>query len=373
MKFNSSKKLVAILWCLGFILFRPAHVPAFSGLQVNVEVIQADRSSTVIDPELKDLVTELSPVLNYSGFSLIKKSEIRLKPDEKGEVLLSSGRMLEFQFLGFEDKKARLLVRIVEKGQETFRTILLLVNKGSIIIEAGGEVPAADRGVTDYHHPEVSLIGMASRHNLVYPESADGRLMRQPRDRFGGKLTSAVWERGILLACSDNAEAWESGLFTCNYRRVYSPAPDLILIDDELVMSVPMAVSFLINTLLPVVTDADGATVQGTRYGLRIVPLNWSADEINAEEEGVDSHLKPATVIRLKTGVASSHRLVTLLAIHKMGAPDTFEAVRGDRPTVTGTQGSVTIDARESQALTAILRRPSGAPITSRCDGGVWT
>jgi len=134
MKFNWGKKLVPILWCLGFILFRPAHVPAFSGLQVNVEVIQASRSSTVIDPELKDLVKELAPVLNYSGFSLLKKSEIRLKPKEKGEVLLSSGRMLEFQFLGFEDKHARLLVRIVEKGQETFRTILLLVNKGSILI-----------------------------------------------------------------------------------------------------------------------------------------------------------------------------------------------------------------------------------------------
>jgi len=143
MRFNSGKKLVPILWCLGFILFGPAHVPAFSGLQVNVEVIQADRSSTVIDPELKDLVKELSPVLNFSGFSLLKKSEIRLKSKEKGEVLLSSGRMLEFQFLGFEDKHARLLVRIVEKGQETFRTILLLVNKGSILI--GG--PPHESGV----------------------------------------------------------------------------------------------------------------------------------------------------------------------------------------------------------------------------------
>lgn len=134
MKLHSGKKLVSILWCLGLLLWRPPGATAFSSLQVSVEVIKADQSSKIIDPQLKDLVKELTPVLNYSGFSLLKKTEIHLKPEEKGEVILSSGRLLELQFVGFEDKEARLLVKIVEKGRETFRTTLLLVDKGSILI-----------------------------------------------------------------------------------------------------------------------------------------------------------------------------------------------------------------------------------------------
>jgi hypothetical protein len=246
-------------------------------------------------------------------------------------------------------------------------------DKGSIIIEAGGESLAADRGVTDYHHPEVNLIGMASRHNLVYPESTDGRLMRQPRDEYGGRLTSAVWEREILLACSDNREAWETDLFTCNYRRICSPTPNLILLDDELIMPNPRAVSFRINTSLPVWTGTDTAEVRGSRYNLRVTPLNWTAEETEGAEEGVDSHLVPTNVIRMETGVANTHRLITLLEIRRVGAPDSWEALRGERPTVKGTQGSIAIDSLESQALTVTVERPNGESITSRCDGGVWT
>jgi len=134
MKSNSGKRLICILWCLGLFLLRPPLAAAFSDILVNVEVIKASRHSTDIDPVLKDLAKELAPVLNYSGFSLLKKTEIRLNPKEKGEVILSSDRVLELRFLGFEDKQARLLVKILEKGQETFRTTLLMVDKGSILI-----------------------------------------------------------------------------------------------------------------------------------------------------------------------------------------------------------------------------------------------
>ena len=134
MKFHSAKNFVAILFCVGLFLWSPSVAIAFSSLEVKVEVIKADRNSKVVDPQLKDLVKELSPVLKYSGFSLLKKSEISLKSGEKGEVILSSGRLLELRFLGFEDKKAKLTVKILEKGRETFRTTLLLINKGSILI-----------------------------------------------------------------------------------------------------------------------------------------------------------------------------------------------------------------------------------------------
>jgi hypothetical protein len=123
-----------LLWCISLLLWVPSSVFAFSSLQVSVEVIKADRNSREVDPQLKDLVKELTPVLNYSGFTLLKKSVIKLAPEEKAEVILSSSRMLRLQFLGFEADQARLLVRIVEKELETFRTTLLIVDKGSVLI-----------------------------------------------------------------------------------------------------------------------------------------------------------------------------------------------------------------------------------------------
>lgn len=123
-----------MLWCICLLWWMPPSAFAFSSLQVNVEVIKADRDSKEVDPQLKDLVKELTPVLNYSGFTLLKKSVIKLAPEEKAEVILSSSRMLRLQFLGFEADQARLLVRIVEKDLETFRTTLLLVDKGSVLI-----------------------------------------------------------------------------------------------------------------------------------------------------------------------------------------------------------------------------------------------
>lgn len=134
MKYKTTITLICILCNFVFFLFRSPAAIAFSGLQVNVEIIKADKSSTVVDPEIKDLIKELGPVLNYTGFSLIKKSEIRLGSEEKGEVILPAGRILELETLGFENNQARLLAKIVKKDEEIFRTILLMVDNGSVII-----------------------------------------------------------------------------------------------------------------------------------------------------------------------------------------------------------------------------------------------
>lgn len=141
MRLKILQNALAVLLFL-LILWVPQSILAFSGITVTVEVVKADRSSKV-DPELKDLVKDLSGVLNYTGFSLMKKAELPLNLKEKGEVVLSSNRTLELEFTGFEENNARLIVKILENRQETFRTILLLVNHGSVLI--GG--PPQDGGV----------------------------------------------------------------------------------------------------------------------------------------------------------------------------------------------------------------------------------
>ncbi len=134
MKTIPSKKLVILISCVGLFFAGQETSHGSSGVEVTVEVIKADQNSSEVDPQLKDLIKELSPVLNYSGFTLLKKTALRLEEQEKGEVLLPSGRLLNLQFQGLKDNEARLAVTILEKGKETFRTILLLVNKGSVLI-----------------------------------------------------------------------------------------------------------------------------------------------------------------------------------------------------------------------------------------------
>ena len=127
-------KLMCLLCCIGLSFVIPTLAQALTGLNVNVEVIKADRNSKEIDPQLKDLVKELGPLLNFSGFSLLKKTETRLNLKQIQELILPSNRMLELQFLEFADNKARLHVRIIEEEKESFRSILLLVDKGSVLI-----------------------------------------------------------------------------------------------------------------------------------------------------------------------------------------------------------------------------------------------
>ena len=133
MKQRLDVKILFVLCCFGFSAFNVPPAAAFSGLKVNVEIVKADKSGKV-DPELKALAKEVSPLLNFTGFSLLKETSTSLKIEEKAEIVLSPGRVLELQFLGFEDDKARLLARILEKDKETFRTVLLLVDKGNVLI-----------------------------------------------------------------------------------------------------------------------------------------------------------------------------------------------------------------------------------------------
>ena len=133
--------ILAIFVCL--MCWLPCSLQAASSLKVKVEVIKADRISGHVDPQLKELVKELMPLLNFTGFSLVKKSEFHLQTNEKDRVLLSANRSLELHFLGFEENQGRLQVRIMEKKKEMFRTVVLLVDNGHVLI--GG--PPQDDGV----------------------------------------------------------------------------------------------------------------------------------------------------------------------------------------------------------------------------------
>ncbi len=193
------------------------------------------------------------------------------------------------------------------------------MDRGSFILEAAGEVLALDRGVTTYDHPEVGLIGMAARHNLLYPESPDGRFISQPPSAKGAELKSAVlvsWAgREVVMIAADTTLSWEEDVFLSVHRRVFSPSPELFILDDDARMVQPMAVSFRLNTHCDMDRRDGEYWIRGKKASLRVVPLNWLPVRYVADAEGIDSHLSPVNLLRLFTGPASSHRLLTAIEV----------------------------------------------------------
>ena len=136
---------VAFIVTSFFVLssFLAPALAAERSLRVNVKVIKADRASNHIDPKVKDVVSELGPVLNFTGFSLLKESTCDFSHEPENRIGLPGGRTLTLSFKGFEKEYARLRVAILEGNQEIFSTVLLLVDDGSVLI--GG--PTYDDGV----------------------------------------------------------------------------------------------------------------------------------------------------------------------------------------------------------------------------------
>jgi hypothetical protein len=126
--------LFSLLIFAGIFAYIPTRAVASSGIEVYVEIIKADQKSTVVDQKLEELAKELGSVLNYTGFRLVKETRLRLGRGEKGEVTLSPGRLLKLNFQEFKDKQARLVVTIIESEKEIFRTTLLLINEGKVLI-----------------------------------------------------------------------------------------------------------------------------------------------------------------------------------------------------------------------------------------------
>jgi|GEM_PF-916940 len=212
-------------------------------------------------------------------------------------------------------------------------------DKGAFMLEAGGETLACDRGVTTYDHPETGLMGIAARHNLLYPEHPEGILVSQPANASGGTLIAAREEGAVFLA-SDNARAWEDGLFTVNLRCVASPAPDLYLFDDEIEMPNAWAMSFRVNSIHPMRREGNEVWIDGENASLRLLPLNWSPAEITITVEGIDDHLRPVNLLRLCSAPATTHRLLTAVEVVPAGHSsqrwqfhpgEKPQAIRGDQ------------------------------------------
>jgi len=247
-------------------------------------------------------------------------------------------------------------------------------DKGSFILEVDGEELIMDRGVTSYDHPEVNLIGMASRHNLLYPESPDGPALVQPAHVDGARLSSALDREGMLLLATNNAGAWASGLFQTNIRRVFSPTPDLFFIDDQVAIAALLPMTFRLNSRYPMEQRDGEVWVRGSRASLCIVPLNWQPSAIQISVEGIDCHLEPVNLLRMATGPAQHYRLLTAIQVvpndagserlWNLDSTDTISAIRGSY--------AIELSTKDAAQLGVTVRQENAQILQALCLGDQW-
>jgi hypothetical protein len=247
------------------------------------------------------------------------------------------------------------------------------MDRGSIVLEAAGEALAIDRGVTTYDHPEVGLIGAAARHNLLYPESPDGRHISQPPSAKGATLTSAVAANGMLLMAADTTLSWEEGVYKSILRRIVSPAAELYLLDDDARMVEKMPVSFRINTHGVIEERSGEYWVTGERAALRIVPLNWAPASFTAGVEGIDSHLKPVNLLRLVSAAAEAHRLLTAIEVIPLSnSQPAWQFTCGKQVTATHRTTQVQLRLARKPALQLSVSNAGKPTLSAICQKDQW-
>lgn len=189
-------------------------------------------------------------------------------------------------------------------------------DKGSIILEAGGDLLLIDRGHTGYTATNYRDNVVAGAHNLVCPETVAGEPMEQCVTGEGGRVTDARQVGELWLMASDNRRAWPEGAVEKHVRRVVSPAAELIVLDDEVAFAEPRTASFFLHTLWPLAETGDGGwRLSANTADLLIQPLNWSPEQSEVISDGVDHEHRPVHMLRLRSGNARRHRIATLLEV----------------------------------------------------------
>lgn len=193
-------------------------------------------------------------------------------------------------------------------------------DKGSLVLEAAGEALLAERGMCDYSHPYGRILGKADMHNLLMPESEEGMYV-QPGSALGGKAVHAGLEDGVFLYTTRLAAAWQEGLYKRNYRRIFSPSPYLYLVHDEVEYGGgPLASSFRLNTRCSMEETAAGFLLKGSVASVSVTCMNWRPERVWFGEYGYDEHIQPVSQLRLYTGKAAGHSLITVLEVVPGGA-----------------------------------------------------
>lgn len=199
-------------------------------------------------------------------------------------------------------------------------------DKGSFILEAGlgrdttsagGDTFGGDRGVTPYVDPRCRTLASEVAHNLAVPE---GCFQVNPAP------VAALWQgegdEERLAAEIDTSAIWQAHVRIAR-RRIHSPQPELIEIEDEFELDDVRTVTFYLNTPLPIALTPtlplSGSPAQATIEGMGArltVTAEWAA-HADAGEYYSDFAYRPWNRLAITSAPATRHLLKTVLRFDK--------------------------------------------------------
>jgi hypothetical protein len=148
-------------------------------------------------------------------------------------------------------------------------------------------------------------------HNLAVPQGC-----RQANPSPDAADWEAQGDAASLHARIDTGRIWLPPVLSAS-RTVDSPAPGRIEITDRFELTEPRAVTFFLNSPLPMSLDGLSASIVGTRIRLR-VEAPWA---VRAAEEarGVNWNYVPFRRLALTSPPARTHELRTALSFRERG------------------------------------------------------
>lgn len=179
-------------------------------------------------------------------------------------------------------------------------------DKGSFLLEVGGEAFAIDRGAVPYEDA-TNLPFMKSEvaHNLAVPEGC-GQQNPSP--------VASDWEAAgdelFLRATVDTGKTWLPPVVSCR-RTIHSVSPGEVEIVDEFELTEPRTVTFFLHSPLPMHLTGHQAEVRGTHFNMA-VDADW-ASTASANPCGVNWCYTPINRLALVSTPARHHRLTTRL------------------------------------------------------------
>ncbi|MCL4690995.1 MAG: heparinase II/III family protein [Candidatus Hydrogenedentes bacterium] len=135
-------------------------------------------------------------------------------------------------------------------------------DKGSFVLEFGGEVFAMDLGSTSYSDPVHQLYKHAQRHNMLVPVGTDER-PAPPIKLEANVIPIGKGNKKRFEARIDATPGWEP-YYERWIRTWSSPEPSTLVIEDDYALCKGAGVSFLWQTTLPCRQDGRKITITGT-------------------------------------------------------------------------------------------------------------
>ncbi len=174
-------------------------------------------------------------------------------------------------------------------------------DKGSFMIDLGGEPLLIDRGMCGYNEACADEISASAAHNMAVPV-IDGYMINQNSQHgYSAAMKLSRYENGVFEWVSDNNNVWDKSIVKKNVRTIKSKNPYEYEITDEFEFTRPARAAFLLNMY--------------TDEHINAEPINWKPEKTEYKSYSVDYAKRPVMRLELLSQESIKLKLVTLVKI----------------------------------------------------------